>query len=570
MTAEEAVERFLRESREQRAKAGIRTAIERILDLPHQDFTGDGEALVGKWTALLQRGDSCDLPLRPIQAIALEACAWAAQQPSPIGMVGNIGVGKGKTLMSLLIPEIFDAENPLIIVPPSMRGQLEDDIFMWSQHYKFRVTFDNVLFYSDLSRPEATGRLREIAPDLIICDEAHYFRHSSAARTKRFIRYIQQNPDTRVVLMSGTLTGSTLSDYAHLCEIGLREFSPLPTHDHDIEVWGSVLNVDGEPDAQAWRVLSKLNPSAAKQRDVDAMRQAFYRRFATAPGVVSTTTSSCDAALELHAEYPEVSEQIRHILHNLENEWVLPDGTDIIDATHFHRALGQLSLGFYYVWDWPNGEVDEEWLDARRGWASGVRSYLKQYAREGCDSPFLVEEYVRETGRPGELAALLARWDEQRHKPEPPTKAIWLDVAPVLHAVEWAAQRERAFIWYHSRAVGDMLESLGIPVFRDGGQTPNPEDHPIAALSITVFNKGRNFQAWSDQLVMEVPTNGATWQQLLGRTHRQGQRADTVTASIYQHTWPLRTKFDKALDRARYAQGMTGEPQKLLQATRRF
>lgn len=561
---------FLQAAEARRKAAGIQTATERILSLPHQDFAPHGEDLVGKWTSRFQRGPQCALPLRPIQAIALEACAWSAQQTSPVGMVGNIGVGKGKTLMSLLIPEVFDAKNPLIIVPPSMRDQLEDDIFMWSQHYKFRVTLDNVLFYSDLSRPEATGRLREIAPDLIICDEAHNFRHSSAARTKRFIRYIQQAPETRVVLMSGTLTGSTLSDYAHLCEIGLREFSPLPTHDHDIDVWGSVLNVGGEPDPEAWRVLAGLDPRAAKRRDVDAMRAAFYRRFATAPGVVSTTTSSCDADLELYAQYPDLSEEVRHLMRDLEQTWALPDGTDIIDATHYHRAMGQLSLGFYYVWDWPEGEADEEWLEARRGWASGVRSYLSTYAREGCDSPFLVEEYVRATGKPSELRHLLDVWDGQRHKPEPPTMAIWLDPSPVLHAVQWAAKQERAFLWYHSRAVGDMLEAFGVPVFRDGTQTPDPHKHPVAALSISVFNKGRNFQAWDNQLILEVPTNGATWQQMLGRTHRQGQTSPVVSASIFQHTWTLRQKLDKAIERARYAQGMTGEPQKLLQAKRHF
>jgi hypothetical protein len=552
-----------------RKDRGIKTCVERILDLPHQDYLSEGEALVDKWTTRLQRGDHCELPLRPVQAAILETCQWAADQRGPIGMVGSVGVGKGKTLAFLLIPEVFQAKRPLLIVPPSMRDQLESDMYEWSKHYKFRLTYDNVMYYSELSRPEATGALRELAPDLIMCDEAHYFRHSSAARTKRFIRYIQENPGTRVVLMSGTLTGSTLSDYAHLCEIGLREFSPLPTHDHDIAVWGSVLNADGEPDSAAWRALGPLNATASKKRDVAAMRASFRQRFSTAPGVISTVTSSCDADLHLHAEYPSLSEEVRHVMQTLEDEWCLPDGTEIIDAPHYHRALGQLSLGFYYVWDWP-GEPDEEWLHARRTWASGVRAYLSRYAREGCDSPFLVEQYVREHKQPAPLWRMLQDWDAQRHKDDPPVKAVWLDIAPVLHAVDWAKKQDRAFIWYHSRAVGDMLEAFGIPTFRDGTETPDPKKHPVAALSITVFNKGRNFQAWDNQLILEIPTNAATWQQLLGRTHRQGQTSDLVQASMYQHTWPLRTKLQKAMARARYIQGTQGEPQKLLHAKKTF
>lgn len=539
------------------------------MGLPHQDFLSQGAALVDKWTSRLQRGGHCAFPLRPVQAAILETCQWAANQPGPIGMVGSVGVGKGKTLAFFLIPEVFDAKRPLLIVPPSMRDQLERDFFEWSKHYKFRLTYDNVMYYSSLSRPEATGALTEIKPDLIMCDEAHYFRHSSSARTKRFIRYIQQNPGTRVALMSGTLTGSALSDYAHLCEIGLREFSPLPTHDHDISVWGSVLNAEGEPDQSAWSALHPMNPSASRKKDVDRMRASFRERFSTAPGVISTVTSSCESALSLHAEYPSLSEEVRHVMQTLENEWCLPDGTEIIDAPHYHRALGQLSLGFYYVWDWPD-EPDEEWLYARRTWASGVRAYLSRYAREGCDSPFLVEQHVREHKRPGPLWGMLQDWDAQRHKDEPPVKAVWLDIAPVLHAVDWARQQDRAFIWYHSRAVGDMLDAFGIPTFRDGAETPNPKKHPVAALSITVFNKGRNFQAWDNQLIMEVPTNAMTWQQLLGRTHRQGQMSKEVSAHIFQHTWPLRQKLQKATNRARYIQGTQGEPQKILHARRTF
>jgi hypothetical protein len=554
---------------EERRRRGIQTPMERILSLPHQDYLSEGEALVDKWTTRLQRGDHCAPPVRPVQAAILETCQWAANQPGAIGMVGSVGVGKGKTLAFLLIPEVFQAKRPLLIVPPSMRDQLEADMYEWSKHYKFRLTYDNVMYYSELSRPEATGALRELAPDLIMCDEAHYFRHASAARTKRFIRYIQQAPETRVVLMSGTLTGSTLSDYAHLCEIGLREFSPLPTHDHDIAVWGSVLNADGEPDSTAWRTLSELDAQAASNRDVPSMRAAFRRRFATAPGVISTTTSSCDSDLVLHAEYPPLADGVRTVMAQLEEEWCLPDGTEIIDATHFHRAQGQLSLGFYYVWDWP-GEPDEEWLHARRSWASGVRSYLTNYAREGCDSPFLVEQYVREHKTPRALWTLLQAWDEQRHKEEPPTKAIWLDVSPVLHAVDWAKRQDRAFIWYHSRAVGDMLEALGMPTFREGSDTPDPDKHPVCALSISVYNKGRNFQAWANQLILEIPSNAATWQQMLGRTHRQGQQAPEVHASIYQHTWPMRQKLNRACARARYIQGTQGEPQKLLHAKRDF
>ena len=550
------------------------------MDLPHQDFMPTPEGtwpggvdLVSKWTNAYKRGTPrahrCAKPLREVQAVMLEECAWAAAQPDPIGGVFAVGVGKGKTLASLLIPEVFDAKRPLLIVPASMRTQLEDDIFEWSQHYAFRLKYLNVIYYSDLSRPKATGLLRELNPDLIICDEAHNFRHASAARTKRFIRYVQSKPQTRVVLMSGTMTGTGLSDYAHLSEIALRKWSPLPTHDNDIDIWGSVVNADGEPDDKAWAVLHDLCPKAAEEHNVDLMRAAFRQRFATAPGVVSTVTSSCDADIELYAEYPDTTMEIRQHMARLANDWVLPNGDPVVDALHMHRAAGQLSCGFYYIWDWP-GEPDEEWLHARRSWDAACRQYLKLYAREGCDSQALLEKYVR-NGGPAILREILDEWDEHRDKDQPPTKAVWVDVTPVLHAVQWAQRQPgRAFLWYQSRAVGDMLEAFGIPRFDNGSMTPDPIAHPICALSINVYNKGRNFQAWDNQLVLEPGPNGAIWQQKLGRTHRQGQTSLVVRCSIFQHTWANRNALEKAIRRARYIQGTTGEPQKLLQATRTF
>lgn len=575
MTPEQYVQELKDKLKAQRQKRGIKTALERVMDLPTQDFMPlpdgrwpGGENLVDKWTRKLQRGSRCDLPLRPVQAVMLEEAAWAASQPEHIGGLFAVGVGKGKTLASLLIPEIFEAKRPLLIVPSSMRPQLEADIFMWSQHYGFRLRYENVIYYSDLSRPKATGLLRELNPDLIICDEAHNFRHSSAARTKRFIRYIQSKPGTRVVLMSGTMTGSSLSDYAHLSEIALRKYSPLPTHDNDIDIWGSVLNADGEPDDKAWAVLRDLCPQAADKHDVDMMRAAFRKRMATTPGVVSTITSSCDAEIVLSAAYPDTTMEIRQHMARLAEDWVLPNGESVVDALHMHRAATQMSCGFYYIWDWP-GEPDEDWLHARRSWDSACRQYLQMYAREGCDSQKLLEDYVR-AGGPAALKYVLEEWDKERHKEPPPVKAVWIDVTPVLYAVEWASKQDRAFIWFQSKAVGAMLAAFGIPVFDDGKYTPCPDKHPVCALSIAIFNKGRNFQAWDTQLVMEPGPNGATWQQKLGRTHRQGQLSPVVRCSIYQHTWANRQALEKAMRRARYIQGTTGEPQKLLQATRTF
>jgi hypothetical protein len=491
-------------------------------------------------------------------------------------MVGNVAVGAGKTLAFMLMAEVFDSKRSVLLLPSSVRKQYEDDLWEWSLEYKFRKP--HVLTYHELSQPESTAILRQLNPDLIMADEAQNLRHASAARTQRFLRYMNANPQTRFVAMSGTLTGSGLSDYAHLCSLALREYCPMPRDERTLKLWGSVLNAEGEPDGQAWLSLAPLNEKAcdrglnAKTRAEAltaqaAMRIAFRKRFASCPGVVTTDRSSCPAKLTMKAHTLTPSPTITQALSVLRDEYMLPNGDDVVDALHFHRALGQISCGFYYVWDWPEDEEDIEWLDARRGWASACRWYLTRFAREGCDSPFLVEEYVRENKSPHQLWQALQAWDEQKHKDPPPTRPVWIDYEPISEAVKWVASHDRCLLWYQSRAVEEMLESFGVPVHGAGSKAPQPNQDK-AALSISVFHKGHNLQAWDCQLVLEPMSNAAMWEQLLGRCHRAGQTSAEVQCFVMQNTWAFRERLRRADNKAKYIQGMTGQPQKLLTAQR--
>ena len=98
---------------------------------------------------------------------------------------------------------------------------------------------------------------------------------------------------------------------------------------------------------------------------------------------------------------------------------------------------------------------------------------------------------------------------------------------------------------------------------------PDAVQHRRAALSLNVFNKGKNLQAWNNQLFMEIPSDAKMWEQALGRTHRAGQTSPVVKATIMQHTWPLRRAWRSALGRAHYIQGTTGQLQRLVFAEKR-
>jgi len=286
--------------------------------------------------------------------------------------------------------------------------------------------------------------------------------------------------------------------------------------------------------------------------------------------VILTTESSSDAKLELQGISFQVSKELKDALHTLTEEWVLPDGSEVIDALHFDRAKAELAMGFYYVWDWP-GEPDEDWVLARRAWASSVRKFLQYRSREGLDSPHLVEVWVNESPHAESIAPEVVRalrdWEAQRDKPPPPTKPVWIDYTPLLKAYEWAVTQDGpVLLWFQTRAVAAALEELfGIPALF--GEDPDPNVQ-VQALSTTVYHAGWNLQHWNNQLIIEPDSNPVVWEQLLGRTHRQGQKASVVRASCLQHVWPLRQKLERAVQKARTTQSTLHQQQKLLMASR--
>jgi hypothetical protein len=72
-------------------------------------------------------------------------------------------------------------------------------------------------------------------------------------------------------------------------------------------------------------------------------------------------------------------------------------------------------------------------------------------------------------------------------------------------------------------------------------------------------------------LVANPPSGGSEWEQLLGRTHRQGQLDDEVTFEVYRHTQTFRDALERARDLSGYIQGSFGNTQKLVsKATWRF
>ena len=82
--------------------------------------------------------------------------------------------------------------------------------------------------------------------------------------------------------------------------------------------------------------------------------------------------------------------------------------------------------------------------------------------------------------------------------------------------------------------------------------------------SINAHREGKNLQdSFSRNLVITVMPDAGGLEQVIGRTHREGQPEDEVTFEFYLHTTELKDALEKAQLRAKYVQETTGSAQKL-------
>jgi hypothetical protein len=206
----------------------------------------------------------------------------------------------------------------------------------------------------------------------------------------------------------------------------------------------------------------------------------------------------------------------------------------------------EMACGFYYRWDPP---APEDWLTARRAWNASVRSILDKHL-PGLDSNLQVERALT-LGKYESTVALEAYrdWVKIRDTFEPNVVAEWMDDTIVQRCAEWM-HKTKGIVWVKFQALGEELSRVtGYGFCSEQGTDATGkmlEAHagsPVIA-SIDANSTGRNLQAWNQNLVVTPPSNGLAWEQLLGRTHRQGQPADNVwygwVSSVGEHNIAFR------------------------------
>lgn len=504
------------------------------------------------------------MQLKPVQNLALH---WAKEMR---GLVAPLAVGAGKTLLSLMVSVVMGAQRPILLIPPTMQIPLRREMERLSEHFRIPKNL-YIVPYSQLSVAKSTDLLEQIKPDLLVADEAHMLKNPDSARVRRFIRLFRNFPNTRLVAMSGTFTSKSLKDYAHLAELALRDGSPVPIADADLLAWSNVLDSGSSPMDRDWSIFAAfcdLRSDPDETRRKQRAREVFRDRFNATPGVVATREASVQCSLNLFERTITTPTVVSQALEELHRTWTRPDGEEMDSALALWRLGMQMSQGFYLRWVWPNGQIDWEWMEARSGWHREVR-YVLQRNIAGMDSPLLVWNAVHR-GLLTEPTTVQAfhRWEAQKHKPQPPTETVWLSDFLVRDALAWLADHPKGLLWHADRAIEAALRAAGVPTYGAGEVPPMDGSRGGMALSIRSHGTGLNLQhAHHENLLLSFPSSGKTMEQLIGRTHRQGQPEDEVNVWYYQHTADARAAVMQAREAARYIESTQGSPQKLVYCT---
>jgi len=488
-------------------------------------------------------------------------------------------VGFGKTAISLLAPLALDSANAVLIVPTQLKKKTIYEMHeVYGKHFDVPFDIITVLTYEEISLAKNANLLFDIKPDLIVCDEVHKLRHRSAARTKRFLRFMKDHPQTRFVALSGTITSKSLNDYAHLIELSLRKFSPLPRNYREVQEWAGALDVDP---------VMPMLPGALKRfcAEGEDVRAGFRRRLVETPGVVSSTSEMGDATLTMVELDLEVPPQVRSLMVESRKKWSLA-GDEFDSIFALYRSLRQLACGFYYKWIWPNGVVDHEWLTLRSNWHKAVRAKLAQ-SRPGLDSVMLCANAAERARKslfqpvgdgPQWSCPEWDAWIEVKDRPEPPKETVWLDDFLLLDTIQRAEDASEGkdglptIIWYEHVAVGERLGELtGWSVYGAGGDANEAlrKKEKVIICSMKTQSEGKNLQEhFGYNIFTSFPSSAAVFEQAIGRTHRPGQPRDEVVGLWYGHTDECKASMESVIKEATYKRDTMGSPQRILYCDR--
>lgn len=533
-------------------------------------------------------------------------------------MIANYAFGKGARKIILLLPPEVLPQFEQDLKWARTRIPFSVPVFILGGKTKERrrqLAMSNkrglyVVPYSLLSTKDTEDNLRDIHASLFICDEAHKISRESAARTKRMRRYFQAHPDCKVVALSGTITSKSLRDYWHLAKAACRKNNPLPNIKEMANEWGDKLDSkassDGSPGPlrMLCRWAEKHWPDESFPYTTTGFRQAFRRRLTSSPSVVSSGDAEIPTSLIFRTRKLDMEDDhLTQLLDDVTEKWLTPNGDEIEYAMHAWKWQFELSAGFYNELYWPSIAT----LMKRKGWiqkqaedillksqdyfiagqeyAKELRAFLL-VGRAGLDTPMAVGSFMHIHGDgsyPRVPRDVYETWRGMKEldfpeRIERDARAVRVCDYKINDAVKWTnqlPQGQGGIIWHYHKEIGEwLMEALsgstraGDVLHCPAGQNElilDPANaHRVCVASVSAHHTGKNLQHFQHQLVVQWPRPANMAEQMLGRTHRNGQQADELFVDM-QHA----LEFDDlnlaaCINDALYIHQTTGNRQKLV------
>lgn len=490
--------------------------IERIRQIPTRELNIPRAI---EWSKFLIKPES-KYTLKPAQALVLyEAHEYEA-------CFAYLPVGKGKSLISLLLPSCIDCKRPAIVIPANTRHQTVHEVIP-----KFKDSFyirDDIRFfsYSDFSLGKRS--IFEYRPDLLILDESHKLANKRSARTHTVIKYMKENPLTKIVSLSGTMVDKSIREYAHiLLWSHTKKYCPVPWNFMDQEIFDRELEYN-----RPTSFVKKICPHGT----ATTPREAFFNRLKATPGIIIEEKDDLNLRIKwgkLSVNTPDV---IKQAILNIRRSATLPNGRIMESASDIAAKIVQISQGYYTYW-----KVDppKEYLDARREWNEFKSVNL---FKRGLTTDSRVLKHGLKIEDPKAV-----NWEYWRKKFQPDVEVEWLTTEVLEQVISFVTPK--TIIWVGSPHIGLKVQKISdIPYFGQG-QTKKLSEYEgdRVCLSIQSMGTGLNLQAFNKNFILTPPASQRMFEQLVGRTARQGQEEETVTNMVLQNTSYLKSRWKKTL-----------------------
>lgn len=511
-------------------------------------------------------------------------CAVLCELHDEGGVFAQGPPGIGKTLATILAPELLQVDRAVLFIPGSeaVREKTVYDIRRAREHWRVRPFL--IESYEKLTRVESEDLLFRLKPKLIVFDECHRAKDQERSVSRRVERYLDAFPDTKVMAMSGTPAKRSFWDFAHVVKWCLREKAPVPLFHSDISDHADYLDGTGDIQPGALHVFG---------RELSSIRRGYREHIFGTPGCVASQDLRVDSKLEIQMVQVPLTDEEDHWFRVLKGDpddletfpgWTTPDGHTFTDAVEMWAQEQRLALDFYQVWD-PRPPAD--WAKKRRRWHQAVRSVISSsdnwdtsaHVAQAVDArkPLRfaaltkhLNDWAKEDKRVGiTVQEVLAEWREAEPTFRPTSVPFWGQSLSVLkYAADWM-KHGGGVVWTMHRAAGYKLsEMTGLPYFGAGGMTDGGRsivraEDPCVIASVQACGTGLNLQRYDRMLVLSMPPTNTTVEQTLARIHRQGQKSPVVHVDWVLACSGQERSFRRALQDAEFHRDMLAMPARL-------